>query len=155
MIREASLWDLMYVSANMRDIDRAEILPMRWDDDLERLAVEAYQWPGLRYACIGPGGLPVAVAGMAYHRPGVGGAWAWGTAAFREHRMEITRAARRGLAALFASGTVHRIEAASWAGHREAHQWLRILGFRRESVLPRYGRGGEDYELFVRIQEAA
>lgn len=78
-------------------------------------------------------------------------AWAFGTAKFRRAVPAIGREVESWKPHLIAEG-VHRIEARSLVGHDLAGRWMAGLGAEREAVLRKYGRNGEDFELWAWVK---
>src|SRR3546814_13479854 len=56
--------------------------------------------------------------------------------------------ARRMIPGLLDQGA-HRLEARSMDGHVDAQSWLETFGAAREATLYGYGRGGEDFHVYV------
>lgn len=153
MIVQATLDTAWHVSANMRDIDRREILCQVWGRDIEAVARSAVESRPVAFACI-QGNEPIAVGGVQSRAPGVGVAWLWATNAWRKAIVEVTRACRRSLDALESAG-MHRFEAYSHIAHEDAHRWLKSLGFEVEGArLRNYGGPGEDFVLLARTKGA-
>lgn len=150
MIQQATLEQILHVSKHMRDVDRYELMNLRFNDSVDLLVLDAMRWPGGHWVCVDSSGEAVAVAGLAYLHPGVARAWAWGTDKFAANKLEITRSCKKALDNVLNEGSTHRIEAISWQGHNDAHDWLRCLGFEIEHILQKYGRDKADYYLFAR-----
>lgn len=81
-------------------------------------------------------------------QPQIGAAWAFGTDRFRRVVPALSVLAATFRDRLVADG-VHRIEARCIVGHDLAGRWMASLGASRETILRRYGRGGEDFELWA------
>lgn len=147
MIVQATWPDVLAVSLAMREDDRREVMATRWGDDPHDFAADCMRTPGPKLAAL-VDGIPVAIGGVATHHPGVGQAWMVGTSDIGRAGIEIAHACRKSIAALFAEGGLHRIQAHSAAFHTRAHRWLKSIGLREESRLPGYGKGGEEFIVF-------
>lgn len=136
----------------MRDIDRKEIFGnLNTDNPLElgvmihgTLNKQGDAWIGWF------NGRPVAAMGIFEQWQGCWQAWSLGTdryyAAvihFRE-RFETAydNAKIKGL---------RRLEAKSIVGHTQAHHLMRKWGFEQEGILRKYGKDGDDYIQFARV----
>lgn len=148
MILPATWPHVLAVSLAMRDDDRREVNATRWAEDPYDFAADCMRTPGPKLAAIRQDGTPVAIGGVATHHPGVGQAWLVGTHNIGLCGIEIAHACRKSIAALFADGGLHRIQAHSAAFHTDAHRWLKAIGLREESRLPGYGKGGEEFVVF-------
>jgi len=148
VITQATWRDVLDVSLSMRADDLAEIMATRWNEDPFEFAAECMRLPGVRLVARHEG-VPVAVGGVATWQPGVGQAWMAGTESVGLAGVEIAHACRKSIAALFDTGTIHRIQAFSAATHKRAHRWLRAIGLREESRLPMYGKHGEEFIIFA------
>lgn len=127
----------------MREEDVREIMAMRHDEYRHEFAEECAHCGG--WCCLNKDGVPVAMGGVYECWPGVGNAWMVGTDDFARHGIEITRKSKKVLENL---PHLHRIQAYSAAFHTVSHAWLERLGFRRGAVLPKLGKGGEDFIVF-------
>lgn len=90
----------------------------------------------------------VMCGGFIKPHPGLIEAWAIPGPKFRTH---AKLAFRESMDALEwnVDGSVRRIQAIVIAGHSAGVRWAQHLGFERESVMHRYGRKGEDVEMYV------
>lgn len=149
MITQATWPDVIYVANRMRAEDFDEVMATRWDEDPYSFAAECMKAPGIRLVARTADGVPVAIGGVAQWQPGVGQAWLVGTADVGLLGAEIAKSCRKSIAALFESGTIHRIQAFSSATHLQAHRWLKAIGLREESRLPLYGKNGEEFIIFA------
>lgn len=141
----------LFVIERMRDWDRREVFATRFDDDetalLREMSVGALH--GQQAWIAGRDDCPVAVYGHLPLWPGVWSMWLVATDNFRSIGKSMTRQVRDViLPALFGAGA-HRLECRSMEGHSDAHRWLELLGARREATHRGYGRGGEDFHLYV------
>lgn len=143
-----SLSDIIYVCRQIRESDRRELMATCWEDDLDELAVRVFKSWG-NFIWVAGTDEPIAILGMSPMWPGVWGAFMFATDKIHQIGLPLTRAARTVIIPAVLDTDCHRIEARSVAGHHEAHRWLGALGFHEEAVLRRYGKGGEDFKVFV------
>ncbi len=151
MIRALTLPDAYYVCRFMRTIDRDEVFGLRWNDDVEALAIELYQTQGPKYAVV-KHDEPVVIGGIAGYTPGVGSCWMVATPKLSQVRIETTRFARKLFGMALQGGDYHRLFAVSAAYHTQSHEWLRALGMQRESRMTALGRNADDYYCFARTK---
>ena len=144
MISKASIEDLREVCRNIRRDDLREVLMTQWGDDLADSLVVA---PGVKVAVRNRFGA-VAVMGVVPVWPNVGQAWLIGTDEIGKHGVEVAHAAKRVIKTLL-NLEMHRIHAYSASFHTQAHQWLELIGFRKEATLKQYGKTGEDFYLYA------
>ena len=144
MIVNASPEHIENVCRNMRADDLREIEETCWARDHEESLLNT---PGVRVAVV-HGGVACAVMGVVPVWPNVGQAWLIGTEEIGNHGVEVAHAAKRVIKTLL-DLEMHRIHACSAAFHTQAHQWLEMIGFRRESTLKQYGKTGEDFYLYA------
>lgn len=146
-ILPGNIRDASYVAANMRPHDWREIAAQA-PDDLRPLDVAAWSIAGREAYIAIARDRPVSVFGVHDATPAgnVLSIWAWGTAGMWRAVPGITRWIRTAVPRWIDEG-VTRVEARSIVGHTAAHRWMRSLGA-RETELPAFGRGGEDFILF-------
>lgn len=138
---------VLYVASNMRAIDRAEIFATRWMESAIEVAEDTTVYPGFTWV----GWLdtdPVVVFGAKPLWPNVWTVFAYATDKFQQIAWNVTRHIRRVTIPALVLAGAHRAQCHSLATHVEAHKWLESLGAVRECVVPRYGKGGEDFVLF-------
>ncbi len=152
MIEPLTIDQALFVARRMRDVDFAEVMATRWDDDPDRFAIEAFRLPGVAWTAMTAAGEPVAIGGVALHTPGVGTAWLVGTDAFPRMALSVTRHVRQVIDRLLA-GELNRIHAWSAAFHVEAHRWMERVGMRREATLRALGKDGEDFFMYAITRE--
>lgn len=141
--------DITIVAANMREWDRTELEASATGTMTERALFCHYT--SMPWACVALlNGEPVAAFGLAGTplQPQLKVAWAFGTDRFRRVVPAISREANSWFPHLIAEG-VHRIEARALVGHDLAGQWMAGFGAKNEGVMRRYGRNGEDFELWA------
>ncbi len=152
MIAPLTIDQALYVARRMREVDFAEVMATRWDDDPDRFAVDSFRLPGVAWAATTAVGEPAAIGGVALHTPGVGTAWLVTTEAFPQVALSVTRHVRQVVDRLLA-GELRRIHAWSAAFHVEAHRWMERVGMRREAVLRALGKDGEDFFMYAITRE--
>lgn len=141
---------LLHVAENMREWDRREIFATRGDDDVGALVDGAM-------AC-GPVSWlaghrlyrePIAAFGCAPLWPGVWSMWFFATNNLRTIGLSTTRLIVRDIIPMLWREGAHRLECRSMEGHVEAQDWLATLGAKREGTLKAYGKGREDFHVYV------
>lgn len=150
MIVQATHAHIVEVCQNLRADDRAEIMATRWTESIGDLIDHIDSSRGGKFAVIHKG-RAVCVFGVATATPGVGQGWLIGTDEIGLCGVEIAHACRKVIKTVFATGT-HRIQAHSAAFHTQAHEWLELIGFHRESVLKKLGKNGEDFICFAVVR---
>lgn len=136
-----------YVAANMRQIDKDEIYPLRFEPTPESLAAAVMS--DTSYCWLAATDEPVAVFGMFEVRPKAWTAFAFGTDNFPKVAKEMTKyLVRKVKPHLFNDLGAIRVEAHSHPAHTEAHAWLELLGAKGEPD-PDYGPDGQTYLRFV------
>lgn len=137
-----------WVAQNMRDCDREEIYPLRFDPTPESLAAAVMS--DTRYCWLAATeSEPVAVFGMFEIRPNAWTAFAFGTDNFPKVAGEMTKYLLRKVKPhLFRDLGATRIEAHSHPAHTQAHAWLELLGA-KGTPDTEYGPNGETYLHFV------
>jgi len=148
MIVPMTIDHALFVSRNMREVDFAEVMATRWDDDVDNFALESFRLPGIAYTAINDkNGLPVCIGGVAFHSPQVGTAWMVATDDFLSVALSVTRHVRRVIKTLLAS-ELQRIHAFSADFHTDAHRWMQRCGMQCERTVPALGKNGEDFIVF-------
>lgn len=150
MIVKATPEDIIEVCHNLRADDMAECLATRWTDSIDDLAADFIRAKGGKFAVIHDD-RAVCVFGVVPISPGVGQAWLVGTDEIGLCGVEIAHAAKKVIRTLFDLDT-HRIQAYSADFHTQAHQWLELIGFKRESVMQKLGKNGEDFICYAAIR---
>lgn len=147
MIVKAAWPDILEVCLNLRADDLAEVMATRWNNCPYELASDFAHYPGGKFAVIHDD-KPVCLFGVAPRSPGVGQGWLVGTDDIGRAGVEVAHACKKVIATLFDTD-VHRIQAYSAAFHTQAHEWLGMIGFERESTMKHYGKGGEDFYCYA------
>lgn len=143
---------VLAVARAMRDIDAREVYG--------RLP-EGRAWPhGLAYAVMQPGpvgevasidGVPGAVFGAHLLHEAAASVFMFATSAWPELAAAVHRRALDVIEPELRRRGVHRLECQSLAERRDAHDWLRRLGFEAEGLHRAQGRGREDYITFAKV----
>jgi hypothetical protein len=149
IIHKPGLPIVHWIARNMREWDRREIFALRWDDDPRGVAESACQSGDTSWAAL-VDGIPAVAWGALPMWPGVWSMWAFGTDNFPHACLKVTRMIRRVIIPALVSAGARRAQAYSMAGHDDAQRWLESWGAKRESTAPGFGRGGEDFYLYVR-----
>jgi len=135
------------VALAMREWDRREIFAGRWGYDPVALARQVCEWSTLGAVAHAADGAPVAVVNAVQVSPAVLSVGMFATDRWPEVSRPVSRWCATRFRALCAGTGALRAECWSMEGHREAHAWLRWLGFVPDCVAVR-GRGGERFVLF-------
>jgi hypothetical protein len=158
--RAAELADIAHVVANLRAADRREIYAARFDETPEGLAQDL---AAARKICIGflalcdDANTPIALLAAALVAPARADVMMLSTDRWREIAFDATRFALRTAIPSFldAPGVgVARAECKAWIGNVVACKWLEALGFAREGVLAHYGKNGEPFVQYARLNPA-
>ena len=133
---------------NLRPSDRREIEATVHRFDSQRLA-EATCACRLGFAAAAADLTPVAVLAAGEPWPGVWQLGLFATPRWPEVGRAVTRFAKPWLEKQLRALGAHRAQAFSIADHDEAHRWMLRLGASCEATLAGWGRGGEDFKVFV------
>lgn len=138
---------VLHVCRHMATEQVKEAHALSWWDEYDPvlLAIETWNTAAFGHTLVHEG-LPHTVCGYSFIRPGVARSFCFGKDGF--FPIAMTRHAKKVMGALL--GQAHRLETLSIASHKAAHRWFRLIGLEQESVLKSYGRGGEDFLMFVR-----
>lgn len=135
----------------MRDIDFAEVMGVRWSNDVTQFAEQVVAVGGPAYTICAPDGTPAVIGGVTLISPKVGSAWCVGTDAWPRVAIETTRVAQKLMRSLLAQECC-RIQALSADFHTVSHDWLRLVGFTHEATLKNIGKFGSDYLMFAMVR---
>ena len=141
--------DVLRVADNMREWDRKEIYATLWTDDAAEFTeyvmatAGEFSWVG------GLDGVPIACFGARNSWPGVWTAWMFATDDLPKIGLGLSRFVRNNIIPTLRKSGSHRMHAYSMEGHVDAHNWLRLLGADIECTHHGFGRGGEDFHVFV------
>jgi RimJ/RimL family protein N-acetyltransferase len=147
MIVKATWPDILEVCLNIRKDDFDEVMATRWTDDCYDLAASFAQAPGGKFAVIHED-KAVGIFGVSPRTPGVGQGWLVGTEDIGKAGVEVAHACKKVIRTLFDTD-VHRIQAYSAAFHHQAHEWLELIGFHRESTMKHFGKDGSDFYCYA------
>lgn len=137
------------VSLGMRAQDWEEVRRMMWTEDRAEFARMHWALRGVKLEMLADDGSPVSIGGFSPATPGVWTAWMVSTNRLHEVGRALSVEMRRKVAGMLKLPEVQRIEAHSWEGHAESHDWLQLLGFELESVRRRAGKDGSDFLVFA------
>lgn len=145
-----------YIACRMRAADEREIyglLPHNNPFLLARYIVDLVNAGGFGVvACLGE--RPVAALGFIERHPRCLSAWAFATDEFPRVAKTLTKFVLTELRPALIASPAHRLEADSRFDHLQAHAWLKVLGFREEGILHRFGKDGADYIRFYQLKES-
>lgn len=136
------------IAYNLRQADREELQATMGHFDSSAIAAAAVR-ASLGFIAATDDGMPVAAVGAVRCWPGVWQVGMFATALWPEVALGTTRHVKRWLMPAVREAGWHRAHAFSLASHAEAHRWLFWLGARVEARLAGWGKGGEDFLLFV------
>jgi hypothetical protein len=136
----------MEVAANMRAKDHEEIFQIRWNDSLFDL-VQDCLWSKFSWVAA-LDGKPTAVIGASPRHPGAWSAFMFATDGFPKIQRDLTKFARRVIIKTLVDQGERHLQCYSLGTHKVAHNWLEWMGATSVDV-PNYGKGGEDYKLFM------
>ena len=151
MIRPATMRDITYIGANLREDDRRELKASCALDSYTAIAGLSLQVSGEWAWCSWYKDQPIAAFGVApgsFINPHVWSAWAFGTDRFKRAVPEITRFMLAQQKQIRQAGC-RRLEVRSLCGHDIASKWLLAMGANHEGVLRKWGAGGEDFNLWA------
>ena len=138
---------VLHVATNMREADHHEIFATRWDNDPLPIVNACLMCGDISW--VAAKDEPIAVIGAIPIHPGVWQAFLFATDRFNEISLSLTTWVKRVMMPTLFGLDIHRCECKSMASHAEAHRWLEYLGWKRESTIAGYGRGGEDFYYYV------
>lgn len=160
------LADFIQVAARMPEDERAQIEAFSGEKfDIDGAAIGNFCVAGPKWVAkvaaddeafaIGLA-TPIAVGGFAPCRPGVWRDFLLSTDEAWAHWFPLTRACRKAMDAMFASGQAHRLEcvvpAARVQSRPELSKWYRVLGYNEESLRYGYCANGADAIAYSRVK---
>ncbi len=156
-IRPATVRDVSYIAAHLREADKEE-LECQWSHYdpvhlaylIETQSITGMSWVAYRHD------QPVGALGFSYASgldPDIWQAWAFGTDGFLKVIPELTRLGNEVALPMILEGTVRRIQAFTLKGHDVAHKWLEAFGARYEGTLRAWGRNGEDFDVYAWVRD--
>jgi hypothetical protein len=143
--------DVRAVALLMRQRDRDEFMPLTHFTEHHELVSSLTERFGEHPDCfvVMSHDGPVAVGGMLLHRPNVATLLFFASDAFAGRvAADFTRFVKQRLFPGYVAKGVHRIECQSLEDYTSVHNWLEVLGLKREATMPGFGRGGETYIQF-------
>jgi RimJ/RimL family protein N-acetyltransferase len=140
---------LTYITRHLRSRDREEIFALRWDDNETTFVNWMLSFTGRMCWMFSVEGTPVSVLGVFPARPRVWEAFAFGTDAWSQVILSMTKQARRYIVPGLMRAGVHRCECRALATHTDSRRWLLSIGFYEEATLKQLGRDGQDYVSYV------
>lgn len=147
MIPNPTLDEILYVCQNLRDVSRREIFQAT-DATEDQFAFAIHGAPGFKWVGYHDG-LPAAILGGRPTHRGVWTVYGFGTDHWIDIWRDVTRTARRELIPAVKATDAHRAHSMTLTDAPDIHRWLRLLGATEECVMRGYGRGGEDFTMFV------
>ena len=144
---------VMHICCNMRPADKEEVFALRWSDSPLDLAEDMMHLRGPQWVAW-LNAEPVALIGAHLMWPNLWSVYAFGTKKFQQVGLPLTRHVRRVMMPGLKIVGALRAQCLSLSTHTEAHRWLESLNARKESVLPKYGRNGEDFVMYSWTEES-
>lgn len=96
---------------------------------------------------------PVAVFGVAWSTGShLSSGWAYGTPRMTRAVPAMTRFMVGEMVPTLVARGVHRCEVRTAVDHDLSHGWLEGMGYEREGIARGYGRNGEDYAVYARVE---
>jgi len=150
--RSASRDDVRVVCAAMRDSDRRDVFPLRWDDDPIGFADDLWAAADEARAFVGPDG-PTAICAWRRVTPAAAQVALIATDGWPAVARAVARATRRFMRRDMPRHGLRRLEAWGRADAPALRCWLDALGFHESARLRAYGRDGEDFTVFAFLRE--
>lgn len=150
------LADYLYVCHRLPDDEKQQWVAFSDGQpfDADRMALHLASNPGPKWVLVKQSGEPLVIGGFTYLRPEVWQDWLIGTPeAWEHHWRSISKHCRRVMDAMLKT-EAHRIQCVSLASRTKAHAWYRVLGYRFEAILRKYGANGEDAVMYARTDDA-
>lgn len=146
----ATMADVTYIGANMREQDRRELfcqLAGRISASSAVAAIFASCPPDWSWVATHDGN-PAAAFGFAPYTAATWCGWAFGTVRLRRCIPAITRFCKAQEDRLIEAGC-RRLEVRTIHDHDVSHQWLAGLGAVKVCDLPDFGTNGEEFQLWA------
>lgn len=148
-VEPATLEALQHIVQHLRAIDRDELLATTVGDDLSSLPGRIMQFCIMSFVAADEA--PIAAWGIRPMWPGVCTVWAFGTDDWDRALMPMTRHGREFMIPTLLKQGYHRIECRSLADREDTARWLRLFGATPEATLRCYGKSGENFTLYRRV----
>lgn len=150
---KATQAQIAHVTRNMREEDAKELLAGLPFDTIEEATdtlIFMCMKARMRF-CVLLGNEPVALITAQEHWPGVWGVGMWATSKWKQVALTATKFAARVMNPQMAKAGCHRAHCWSHVDHKEAHNWLTVLGFEPEAIHEGWGKGGESFVCFAYV----
>lgn len=155
VIKPATWRDICRVARAMKpDHARSACAVAGSDDPLEaiqRLALAYYVgvtiWSDSKDD--GEYGEPIVACGAVLNHPGVASTFMYATDRWPDVVIETTRFLRTTLRGILQKAGIRRVQTLAMAGDPTTDRWKRLLGLEYEATFHGYGKGGQDFDLFV------
>lgn len=152
MLIEATLLDLLKVTSDMPEDEKAQAAACYGSFDPENLSASLYMLPGIRFSFY-QDGEPYAVGGYQPFSRGVSQSWmVCRNGLWDRHGKAMTKAARKVCDAVFAEPDIHRVQTICLASRVAAMKWYRTLALTQEGLQRKAGANGEDFAIFARVK---
>ena len=93
----------------------------------------------------------IGSAGIAFIWEGVGEGWMMVSPLIYKYPLTAYKETKRNLEALIATHNIHRLQIICHEWFDAAHRWAERLGFKKESLLEKYGVDKSNFIRYVRI----
>jgi len=117
-------------------------------EDIVKMYALAYSFKGQAYT-IKDNGRVVGCAGIVELWPGVGEAWTVLSKDLKGNPFFLHRKTYRIMRNLINKFKYHRLQAIVCPGDSIATKWIERLGFKKESIMKRFGADGSDHAMYV------
>lgn len=144
------------VAMRMRQRDYDELTCLGYTNSREGLAEEIalrYCQHGCSYAIGLPDIGPIVIFTYSDLRPGVLSFGMFATEDIQKISKQLTKWVISDIIEKVVDDRYHRVEVESIHDYSPIHKWLKLLGFKEESLLRAYGRNGEDFKKFSWVRE--
>ena len=94
----------------------------------------------------------IAVVGITVFWNGVAEIWSVISKGMYRSKISFAKSLKRFLYAAIDGFSLSRCQVTVRAGSLVAERWVKFLGFKRESTMKMFGPSGNDYHLYVRLQ---
>lgn len=150
--RAATQADMRVVCAAMRDADRRDVFPLRWNDDASAFADDLWRAAEEARTFL-TDGRPAAICAWRRLTPAAAQLAMIATTDWPDLAQAVARATLRFLRRDMARLGLRRVEACGRADAPALRLWLDDLGFHESARLRAYGRDGEDFAVFAYLRK--